>query len=51
MAGVDRAESRAHSLCEHCGTRLVIELPVEVSVWAAANFAFAKAHANCPKRQ
>jgi hypothetical protein len=51
MAGVDPAEPRGHGLCQHCGARLVIELPVLVDVWLAANRAFIKAHTNCRDRR
>lgn len=46
-SGVDRAEPRSHSRCLHCGERLVIELPVQVDVWLAANRKFIAAHRKC----
>lgn len=52
MAGIDPLEPRAHTVCEHCGERLVIELPVRVDVWVAANNAFIESHLLCrPKLQ
>ncbi|HEY7233897.1 MAG TPA: hypothetical protein VH539_07090 [Gemmatimonadaceae bacterium] len=50
MAGVDPAEPRAHTVCRHCGERLVIELPVDVDVWLAANKAFLSRHRHCRQR-
>jgi hypothetical protein len=46
-AGVDPAEPRPHHLCQRCGARLVIDMPVLVTVWVAAGRAFLKAHKRC----
>ncbi len=43
-------EGGALSECLRCGSRARLQLPIEISVWLAAQKAFLKAHDSCRQR-
>lgn len=51
MAGVSPEEPRPHVVCERCGERLVLILPIRLDVIAPMMTAFVKSHSGCLERR